>query len=275
MKIIELVLIPCMKKILWLIWLSIGLFSLAKAQDNGQGQKDSTIFALPKYAHPIQSDRADTSGVRPTTGFDPALLKDFKAGQDYQYDRETQAGLSLWERFIRWLASLLPQRETEDDRQTSQIWTWLIRLVAAIILVYAVTKMLGIDIPFNLDFRGKKAISAAALTEDIHTIDFPKLIGEAIGEQDYRMAVRLHYLLALKQMTDKGLIDWRNWKTNDDYVQEIKDQDLRFSFNQMTLVFDFTWYGEFEMNAQNFVSAQNMFERFTAQTNQTPIHAKA
>ncbi len=264
-----------MKKILWLIWLAVGLLSFAKAQDNGQDQEDPAIFAPPKYAHPIQSDRADTSQVRPAPGFDPALLEDFKAGQAYQYDRETPAGISLWERFKRWLASLLPQPETEDDGPPRQIWTWLIRLLAAIILVYAITKLLGIDIPFNLDFRGKKAISAAALTEDIHAIDFPKLIGEAIGAQDYRLAVRLHYLLALKQMTDKGLIDWRNWKTNDDYVHEIKDQELRFSFNQMTLVFDFTWYGEFEMNAQGFASAQNMFERFAAQTNQTPIHAKA
>jgi Domain of unknown function (DUF4129) len=255
----------------WLMLSAGWLQAQPKADSLAPAPADSTMFDPPVVRYPLLYARDAPEPERATTAFDTVALNKFKTDRDYQYDRESQVGLSLWERFLRWLAKFLPQPEVdeEDIGNKISIWTWLLRLVAALVLVFAVTKLLGIEIPFNLDFRGKKTITATALTEDIHTIDFPQMIAQAIASQDYRSAVRLYYLQALKQMTDRSLIDWRNWKTNDDYVHEIANPDLRFSFNQVTLVFDYTWYGEFAMDETSFVGAKAMFERFGQQVVQT------
>jgi hypothetical protein len=247
-------------------------------------QRDSTkavplVPPMPQVRYPLAGALADSGQGRPVQAFDPDQLAKLRASRDFEYERETAEGLSPWQRFLRWLRSLVPELDQADEAQSTNLnktWTWVVRIIAALVLVFAITKLLGIDIPFNLDLRGKKTVAATPLPEDIHNIDFAQMIGQALGQGDFRLAVRLHYLQLLKQLTDQGLITWRNWKTNEDYAHEVaalRNTDLRLGFNQATLVFDYVWYGHFEVDAQNYPSLKALFERFGNQITKIPTKA--
>jgi hypothetical protein len=254
------------------------LSAVALAQPDST-QKKPYVPPMPKIEYPVASAPADSGLVRSPQGFEQAQMTKFRASRDFEYDRETAEGLSPWQRFLRWLRSLMPEPDLDDEgrqEKTNKTWTWVVRIIAALVLVFAITKLLGINIPFNLDFRGKKSVAATPLPEDIHSIDFDQMIAQALGQGDFRLAVRLHYLLVLKQLTDKELIKWRNWKTNEDYTREVAqlgNADLRLGFNQATLVFDYVWYGHFEVDDQNYPSLKALFERFGNQITKTPAKA--
>ena len=90
------------------------------------------------------------------------------------------------------------------------------------------------------------------------------MIQAALNEQNYRLAVRFYYLLVLQKLAQKDLIDWQVQKTNADYVYEIKDNTLRGNFSRLTRIYDFIWYGNFEVNANDFAKAEKEFKTITA-----------
>lgn len=95
---------------------------------------------------------------------------------------------------------------------------------------------------------GKKArpftVPYETHAENIHELNFNALLDEAVRQQDYRRAIRLYYLRALKQLSDKALIDWQPGKTNHRYIRELQAQALRLDFEKITALFEYVWYGE-------------------------------
>lgn len=81
------------------------------------------------------------------------------------------------------------------------------------------------------------------MVEDtIYGIDFPAAIAQAMSRGDYREAVRLNYLQALRHLSDANIIDWQPSKTPAQYVREYPDE----LFNRTTAVFIRVRYGGFE-----------------------------
>ena len=100
------------------------------------------------------------------------------------------------------------------------------------------------------------------IEEDVTKMEFEDLVQKAIDAGNFRVAVRLLYLRALKQLTEQSLINWHREKTNHDYIREIKDKNLRPGFSDVTLIFEYIWYGEFPVNKDDFNLARASFIRF-------------
>jgi hypothetical protein len=126
----------------------------------------------------------------------------------------------------------------------------LIAIVALVCLI--VLKLAGVD--FSTVF-GKKKTDTSEIdmyTENVHNMDFDSLITNATNNKDYRLAVRFLYLKNLKLLTDKEIIAWKANKTNYSYQYEIESPAIRTRFMEMTLVFDYIWYGEFMPDKANY-----------------------
>ena len=95
--------------------------------------------------------------------------------------------------------------------------------------------------------------------EDIHHMDFGQLIAGTKHKEDYRLAIRYYYLWLLKKLAAREIIDWHPDKTNTDYVYEIKDGALRKDFEYLSYVYDYSWYGEFTVDATAFGKAEKAF----------------
>ena len=95
--------------------------------------------------------------------------------------------------------------------------------------------------------------------EIIKTKNITELIDKALQNNDYRLAVRYYYLLVLKNLSEKQLIDYEFDKTNSDYIKELKSTDVTQGFEKATTLYDYIWYGNFDVTQENFGKAQQTF----------------
>lgn len=103
--------------------------------------------------------------------------------------------------------------------------------------------------------------------ENIHEMDFEKLIQEATARQDFRQGTRLILLYALRLLSDQHLIQWEAGKTNHDYVNEIEAQELKTGLNEISFYFDYAWYGNFTVSPEAFEKVQATFDAWRQKLN--------
>ncbi|WP_299820841.1 DUF4129 domain-containing protein [uncultured Pontibacter sp.] len=199
--------------------------------------------------------------------FNEQELQKLKASKDFEYFEEVKPDQNFleraWSGFKKWL------RKIFYTSKSGPVWEYLLyaALVAGIILI--IIRLLGMDTG-NL-FGKKTEISDMpyqVYEENIHEMDMKALIEEAVQQRDFRKAIRLHYLQSLKHLTDRGFILWRPGKTNRSYISEIKSQELRREFEQLTSMFEYVWYGGAALGDELFASARAEFILFDKQLNQ-------
>ncbi len=99
-------------------------------------------------------------------------------------------------------------------------------------------------------------------TENIFDINYENEIDKAIAGKDFRLATRLLYLQLLKQLTQKGLIKYKQESTNSDYVLQLAQTAYYKDFFRLTRSFEYTWYGQFLITEQTFLTIRNDFFLF-------------
>jgi hypothetical protein len=181
--------------------------------------------------------------------------------KDYQYERKSPVGKNPWERFKEWLANQLDKLFSSKGGEIS------LNILKYALIIAAIVTIVFILLKNNVRslFYGKSAktiIDYSELEEDIHKIDFNELISKAIYEKDYRRAVRLHFLKLLKELTDKNLIAWKIDKTNKDYYIELSNTSYSKQFNELTFLYEYIWYGNFELNEDDYNTTINKFKSF-------------
>lgn len=107
--------------------------------------------------------------------------------------------------------------------------------------------------------NAKLDIEAEELHENIHEINFPEMILNFESKKDFRSAVRYQFLFLLKKLNTKNLIVWNPEKTNRDYELEIK-KELQAQYSRWSFIFEYVWYGEFEINQDQYQKFKNEFE---------------
>ena len=97
--------------------------------------------------------------------------------------------------------------------------------------------------------------------------DLPNLIALAISEENYRLATRYQYVLLLQQLSNKELIVWEQQKTNEDYIKEVKTKNIHTEFEEITRFYDFVWYGNFEINQQEYLKGIESIQQIAQKIN--------
>jgi hypothetical protein len=99
-------------------------------------------------------------------------------------------------------------------------------------------------------------------TENIFDIDYGREIGNAIKTEDYRLAIRLMFLRLLKDLAQKNIIQYKQERTNFDYLSQVYKTSYYHDFFRITRNYEYVWYGKFEVNADTFGIIKNEFENF-------------
>jgi hypothetical protein len=245
------------KLIIYLLFLGSPYFTLSAqgGQDSVAVSKTVTVAADPprEAAKPL---------VYKARKFD-ADFKDNYKGSDYEYETKNKAK-SQWERFTEWLRRLIRDIfDFGDSTQKASGFTILLRILAVLIIgfaIYMIARALLNKEGMWLFGRSRKNISVQELGEEnIHQMDFRQLISETKETGDYKLAVRYYYLWLLKKLSANEIIDWHWDKTNSDYLYEIKNAVLRKDFEYLSYVYDYSWYGDFPLDAQAFAKAEKAF----------------
>ncbi len=104
--------------------------------------------------------------------------------------------------------------------------------------------------------------SSEDIIENIHEVDFAKHIENALKNKSYNLAIRWSYLYNLKIMDDKKIIEWKPKKTNKDYYYEISKNQLKKDFKYLTYIYDYLWFGKFEIEKKEAEQILIKFEDF-------------
>jgi hypothetical protein len=222
---------------------------------NAYGQIDS----IKKTEYIIKIDSSNVQ-LKVPPGAD---LKKMLEDEDYIYDRVGPAPKTPWDRFKEWFWRMIDKLFDSDGGKIGfDILKYVLIALAIALIIYLLIKN-----NIRALFYGKSAsieINFTEFDDDIHNIDFQDLITKAIQNKDYRKAVRLHFLKLLKELTDKNLIHWQIDKTNNDYTIELSKSKFSSQFNELALLYEFIWYGDFDLNEERFKSTIEKFNAFKA-----------
>jgi len=98
--------------------------------------------------------------------------------------------------------------------------------------------------------------------ENIFDINYQKEIEKAINAADYRLAIRLMFLRLLKNLSQKKVIEYKQERTNFDYLSQLYPTGYYHDFFRLTRNYEYTWYGKFDVNRETFGIIKNEFENF-------------
>jgi hypothetical protein len=192
--------------------------------------------------------------------FDQQALTKYSRQPEFIYDQVAPIRDTLWFRFWRGFWNLMSK--IFSGSIAGNLIKYLILALLTGIVIYLILKVGGLE--FKI-FSGKSKsmeVPYDESTENIHEINFEEEIQKALDHFNYRLAVRLFYLRALKLLNDQELIHWQPEKTNQTYVNELKDIEKQSQFALLTREFEYVWYGDFSIEKEGFIRIQEDFQRF-------------
>ncbi len=133
-----------------------------------------------------------------------------------------------------------------------------------IIIVFVLLKSDFIGI---LKGKPKEVIFNFGDIEDIKSIDFESRIKTAVAGNDLRLAIRWYYLKQLNVLNTKSFISWQSFKTNIDYAKELKQLPFVNDFKAISKIYDYVWYGQYNVVKENYVELEKKFKEFENKIN--------
>lgn len=187
-------------------------------------------------------------------------LQQLHADSDMDYNLASPDD-SLWLRFRSWLfVQFLRLFGSPAALGALEIIIYILILIT---LLYTVLRLLNVDLQglFLPKNRRTAVLQQEHDTyENIHEIDFNNAIEEALQAKEYNVAVRLLYLSALKELTDREYIHWQAGKTNYQYQQELNNLSLQTPFRELGYFFEWAWYGNFRLDEQQYQEASTIYK---------------
>ncbi|MCA6438099.1 MAG: hypothetical protein IM592_16585 [Bacteroidetes bacterium] len=177
---------------------------------------------------------------------------------DLTYKHASSDGRSMLDDFLEWLSEkLFGQSDGSKIHSLRNVVMWAVFIIAVIAAIWILRKTGFITL---LKQRSKKTqFNFSELTEDLHSINFNECINKAEVEKDYRLATRWLFLNLLFIYDKQHLISFEPHKTNIDYSYEIKAPSKRTTFSKLCKVYDYVWYGEYNISINDYQSIKSEF----------------
>lgn len=219
-----------------------------------------------------------------TTGESTVFLKKADRYSEWQPFQQRNIPDSVISRLKRqeafWYADLAGKTEKKPESNKTrstpvgqQGWfrtlIWLVILVgfAAFLITYLSGSNVGL-------FRKKNIIISEQeneeMPEDIFAINYQKEIDKATSSGNYRLAVRLMFLRLLKNMAERNIINYKQDKTNFDYLSELYASSNYQQFFKVTRNYEYSWYGQFDITEEAYQVIRSNFDVFENQL--TKVH---
>jgi hypothetical protein len=105
------------------------------------------------------------------------------------------------------------------------------------------------------------------ITEDLSSINFDRMIEEAVKNDDYRTAIRWNYLKCLYLLEKGGHLVFQPAKTNIDYRNDLKRSPFLNEFMSVSRIYDYVWYGKFTVDRSKYDDLKKEFTGFESHLN--------
>lgn len=175
------------------------------------------------------------------------------------------------QKFIEKAAKRKPQKQSDGidldslsglkDIFTFILYALLIFIIGFILykLVYQGTANKKIDTKVS-------SINLDDIEGHIDEVDFDKLLKEALADENFKLAIRIYFLIALKNLSLSKRITWSNEKTNQEYLNEMLEDKEFNSFRHLIRVFEIAWYSDHSISQDFFNSYSPDYIQFINRT---------
>lgn len=217
------------------------------------------LFAVQTVVYGQQADQADSAKVEIRTPSQQHIAQYAEKGA-FQYDNTLQESQSLLDKIMLWLRQQIA--EWLDNTTTKTFLEILLYLGFAVLITLLINQYLKGNMTGI--FLGKEHVRPDALAiqqngDNNHNLDH--LIQKAIDANQFRLATRYLYQKNLQHLQKEGYINWKKNKTNHDYLYEIKQNELRNIFRELTRYYEYTEYGNFAISESDFQKIYNRFKK--------------
>ncbi|THV58747.1 DUF4129 domain-containing protein [Flagellimonas alvinocaridis] len=184
----------------------------------------------------------------------------------FDYEVVQQEEIGWWNDITNWFYNVLIQFfewlfGVESAVGYLAIFLRILPYILLAIFLYLIIRFF-LKVNVRSLIHNEKNPNTVVLSEEeriIKTEDIQQLIKNALAENNYRLAIRYYYLFILKLLSERELIDWQRQKTNDDYSNELSNSPLKDHFNKATWLYDYIWYGEFNIDQEHYTKAETVF----------------
>jgi len=214
----------------------------------------------------IESDtlNVDTSEIKPRH-FDN--LKEKYSDDDFIYER-TIENSGWWTRFKQWLSDKFRSIfNIKNAGQASRMTDLAVKIGGVLLFVLVIYFIFRAIVNKEGAWvfgksSDKSIIPVTDIEANIHATNFKNLIAEAESNSNYRLAIRYYYLWLLKKLSSAEIIHYDVEKTNNDYRNEIESPKTKEEFAYTSYLYNYIWYGEFDVNDEQFSKAKYAFSAF-------------
>ena len=230
---------------------------------------EATISTFYKSAiKQNDSLQVDQSNVYPKS-FDN--LKEKYNESDFIYER-SQQNSGWWTRLKKavsdFFSNLFNLKNAGQASRATDIAIKIAGVIIFLLVIYFVFKAI-----VNKEGKwvfgkssDKSIIPVTDIESNLHLTDFKSLIKQAENDNNYRLAIRYYYLWLLKKLAQEEIIEYDVEKTNSDYQNEITSKVIGKQFAYTSYLYNYIWYGEFNIDLKEFNKAKESFTSFLKTT---------
>jgi len=162
----------------------------------------------------------------------------------------------------------IEERARELGGAAGAFWNLLVKIVFAIFVVVIVGVLIYSIIQGENIFKKKKKVPKTTSfdLEEVETnlaaSNLDQFILQAENQGNYPLAIRLHYLAIIKELSRKKIIRYKKNKTNHVYVTKVNATPFGEEFRQATHVFERIWFGQNEFTKEDYQQVKPNFQRW-------------
>ncbi len=141
-------------------------------------------------------------------------------------------------------------------------WEIVMYLIVALVFCLIIYKLYRNGILFKINHNSNinEETNFDYIENNLLEIDLNQLIENAKLVNDYRLAIRYYHYQNTQNLAKKNLIKWNPKKTNQQLENEIKYEDIKELFKSNTQIFNQVWFGNFNLNEEQFQLFETNFK---------------
>ena len=142
------------------------------------------------------------------------------------------------------------------------------QVLAIIFIVFLVYKLVLKNLLFS--HRKNKHSSGNNENEELADIDageYKSLVSKAASNEQFNLAIKYYFLQVLRKLNDYGLIEYSTDKTNQYYINEIKPVSKQKEFENLAHIYEYAWYGKYDINKIQYQHFEKEFTHFLSTIN--------
>ncbi len=149
---------------------------------------------------------------------------------------------------------------TASQQYTTDMKYFIYGLVAVILLVVILLLIRNSKQKANSPHATTSVETLTELEQDVHELDLESFLKDALEKRNYRLALRIQFLMIIKALSVEGKITWAKEKTNWEYHLELREKLLADRFREIIIAFESFWYGEHELTEQSYYQAEPLYK---------------